>query len=125
MQATKTIFAMMARQPIDSDIPEQARINQARRRFGAVTMGLHVAMRQCLAALGAFLIAMAIPIGILTPFLPIGLPLAIIGVVLLGRNAVWGRRWMEGMLDRHPRLEHFAPNWLMRAVFGRDKRPRS
>jgi|GEM_PF-1156360 len=116
---------MMARKPLDPDMPLPPEMNATRRRFGTVTMGIHVAMRQCLAALGAFLIAIAIPIGALTPFLPIGLPLAIIGVVLLGRNAVWGRRWMEGMLNRFPRLERFAPNWLMRAVFGRDKHSRS
>jgi hypothetical protein len=29
---------------------------------------------------------------------------------------------MEGILTRHPRVERFAPNWLMRLVFGRDKR---
>ena len=48
------------------------------------------------------MIAVAIPVGMATPFLPIGLPLAIIGVILLGRNSVWGRRWMEGVLDAAP-----------------------
>lgn len=115
----------MAREPLESDIPLPAEMNATRRRFGTVTMGLHAAMRQCLAVFGAFLIALAIPVGILTPFLPIGFPLAIIGVVLLGRNAAWGLRWMEGMMVRHPRLEQFAPNWLMRVVFGRDKSQRS
>ncbi|MFN7056045.1 hypothetical protein [Hyphomonas sp.] len=84
--------------------------------------GVNVAVRQVLAVSGLGLIVLSIPIGIATPILPIGLPMAIVGVVLLGRNAVWGRRWMESVLHRHPRVERFAPNWLMRTVFGRDKR---
>ena len=84
--------------------------------------GVNVAARQFLAVTGLGLIALAIPVGIATPFIPVGLPMAIVGVVLLGRNAVWGRRWMESVLARHPRLERLAPNWLMRSVFGREKR---
>lgn len=78
--------------------------------------------RQMLAVVGLMHIAIAIPVGMATPFLPIGLPIAIIGVILLGRNSVWGRQWMERIMTRHPRVERFAPNWLMRLVFGRDKR---
>lgn len=90
-----------------------------------VRTGLRTLVRQALALLGLVMIAVAIPIAFVTPLLPIGLPIAILGVVLLGRNAIWGRRWMEGVLDRNPRIERFAPNWLMRAVFGREKRKRS
>ncbi|WP_225907916.1 hypothetical protein [Hyphomonas sediminis] len=84
--------------------------------------GVNVAARQTLAVTGLGLIALAIPVGVATPFIPIGLPMAIVGVVLLGRNAVWGRRWMEGMMTRYPRLERLAPGWLIRSVFGREKR---
>ncbi|KCZ52855.1 hypothetical protein [Hyphomonas pacifica] len=84
--------------------------------------GVYVAFRQVLALLGLIMIAVAIPIAFLTPVIPVGLPIAILGVVLLGRNAMWGRRWMESVLARHPRVERFAPNWLMRLVFGREKR---
>lgn len=87
----------------------------------AVGDGFRTLIRQAFAILGLVLIGIAIPIAFVTPLLPIGLPIAIFGVVLLGRNSVWGRRWMEGVLDRHPRVERFAPNWLMKAVFGRDK----
>ncbi|MDJ0922750.1 MAG: hypothetical protein QNI84_16600 [Henriciella sp.] len=87
----------------------------------AVSDGFRTLIRQAFALLGLVLIAIAIPIAFVTPLLPIGLPIAIFGVALLGRNSVWGRRWMEGVLDRHPRVERFAPNWLMKAVFGRDK----
>ena len=86
-----------------------------------VTTGLRTMLRQFLAMLGLFLIVIAIPIAFVTPILPIGLPIAILGVILLGRNAIWGKRWMENMMARNPRLERFAPNWLMRAVFGREK----
>ena len=91
------------------------------RPIGVIRDGVNVAVRQLLALAGLIMIIIAIPIAFVTPFIPIGLPMAIVGVVLLGRNAVWGRRWMEGMIERHPRLERFAPNWLMRLVFGRDK----
>lgn len=84
--------------------------------------GVNVAVRQVLALIGLCLILLAIPVGFATPFIPVGLPMAIVGAVLLGRNAVWGRRWMESVLVRHPRVERMAPNWLMKSVFGREKR---
>ncbi len=86
-----------------------------------VGAGFRTFIRQALALLGLALIVIAIPIGFVTPFLPIGLPIAIVGVVLLGRNSIWGRRWMEGILSRYPKIERFAPNWLMKLVFGREK----
>ena len=88
-----------------------------------VTTGIRTLIRQMLAILGLLLIVIAIPIAFVTPILPVGLPIAIIGVALLGRNAIWGKRWMENMMARNPKLERFAPNWLMRLVFGREKRP--
>ena len=90
--------------------------------FGAVGAGMRTLVRQMFALIGLLMIIVAIPIAFVTPILPIGLPIAILGVVLLGRNSVWGRRWMEGVITRHPRVERFAPNWLMKAVFGREKR---
>lgn len=92
--------------------------------IGSFRNSVNVALRQILALIGLVMIIIAIPIAFVTPLLPIGLPIAIVGVVLLGRNAVWGRRWMEGVLERHPRVERFAPNWLMKLVFGRDKSDR-
>ncbi|MEM8616309.1 MAG: hypothetical protein AAGF20_05175 [Pseudomonadota bacterium] len=87
-----------------------------------VGSSLRTLVRQAFALLGLALIGIAVPIALVTPFLPIGLPIAILGVVLLGRNSLWGKRWMEGVLARHPRFERMAPNWLMKAVFGRKKR---
>ncbi|OYW84316.1 MAG: hypothetical protein B7Z22_10885 [Hyphomonas sp. 32-62-5] len=84
--------------------------------------GVNVVARQTLALTGLGMIVLAIPVGVATPFIPVGLPMAIVGVVLLGRNAVWGRRWMESVMARHPKVERLAPNWLMRSVFGREKR---
>ena len=89
-------------------------------------MGQHMrtVIRWLAAVIGFVLILIAIPIGVLTPLLPIGLPIAVAGVILLGRNSHWGRDWMERVLVRHPQVERAAPNWVMQLVFGRDKRPR-
>lgn len=92
--------------------------------IAAVGQGVRILFRQFLALLGMVFIIIGVPLAMITPFpfVPIGLPVVIIGVVLLGRNSVWGRRWMEGILDRWPALERYAPHWLMKLVFGRDKR---
>ena len=93
------------------------------RPFGGVRTGVQTLIRQAFAILGLILIIIGVPLAAVTPFpfVPIGLPVVILGVVLLGRNSVWGRNWMEGVLRRWPSIERFAPNWLMKAVFGRDK----
>ncbi|MGB0262520.1 MAG: hypothetical protein ACPH4G_06655 [Henriciella sp.] len=78
-------------------------------------------LRPALAVLGLVFILISIPISILTPLLPVGLPFMIAGVVLLGRNSVWGRQAMEALLKRFPHIERPAPRWLMKAVFGREK----
>ena len=92
--------------------------------LAVVGSSVRTLVRQAFALLGLLLIIIAIPIAFVTPFLPIGLPIAIIGVVLLGRNSLWGKNWMEGVMRRHPKIERFAPNWLMKAIFGREKRPK-
>lgn len=84
--------------------------------------GVNVAYRQGLAVTGMGLLVLSGPVSIAAPFLPVGLPMAVVGAVLLGRNAVWARRWMESVLARHPRVERLAPDWLMTQVFGRKKR---
>ena len=78
-------------------------------------------LRPALALLGLVFILISIPISILTPLLPVGLPFMVAGVVLLGRNSVWGRQAMEAVLKRFPHIERPAPRWLMKAVFGREK----
>ena len=86
-----------------------------------IGIGLFLLVRPFLALIGFVLILLSIPVGVATPFLPIGLPIGILGVVLLGRNSRWGKRWMEAILARYPGTERLAPNWLMRLVFKRDK----
>lgn len=105
--------------PFDKDPVKQG---AASAPLAVVGASVRTLVRQAFALLGLALIAIAIPIAFVTPLLPIGLPIAILGVVLLGRNSIWGRRWMEGVLERHPRVERFAPNWMMKAVFGREKK---
>lgn len=92
------------------------------RPIASISYGVSTLMRQCLALFGLILIPISIVIGFLTPFLPIGLPIGILGVFLLGRYSVWGREWMESVLRRHPTIERLAPNRLMKVVFGREKR---
>ncbi len=96
-----------------------------RNPLGVVRTGATTLVRQLLALLGLFLIVIGVPIAIMTPFpfVPIGLPIVILGVILLGRFSVWGHNWMERMMARHPRIEQMAPNWVIRLVFGRDKKP--
>jgi hypothetical protein len=91
---------------------------------GMVGGTVRAVYRGVLAVLGAFFIIMGVPLAVITPFpfVPIGLPVVILGVVLLGRNSDFGRRWMEGIMQRYPKVERFAPNWLMKLVFGRPKR---
>jgi len=88
---------------------------------GVVSYTLRAILRAFLAVIGAILIAISVPVAIVTPVIPVGLPLGILGVVLLGRNSDFGRRWMEGFMQRYPKVERLAPNWLMKLVFGREK----
>lgn len=109
----------------DGHDPYDSHTGDERFRFvtlNAFRSGMRGILRLTAALIGFGLIVLAIPIGFVTPLLPIGLPIAIVGVVLLGRNSLWGRKWMEGILRRFPSVERFAPNWLMVVVFGRDKR---
>ncbi len=87
----------------------------------AVAKGSMLALlRPILALLGLFFIIIGVPIAFLTPipFVPIGLPIVILGVVLLARNSLWGRRWMQNTIAKHPSLERFAPNWLLKLILG-------
>lgn len=92
--------------------------------IAAMGHGVRSVVRIVAAGFGVFFIVIGVPLAMITPFpfVPIGLPVVILGVVLLGRNSVTGRRWMEGVLVRYPKVERFAPHWLMKLVFGRDKR---
>ena len=91
--------------------------------MAVVRQSMRTLVRQIFALLGLVFIIIGVPLAMITPFpfVPIGLPVVILGVVLLGRNSMWGRRWMESVLHRYPTVERFAPNWLMKLVFGREK----
>lgn len=83
--------------------------------------GVNVAYRQGLAAAGFGLLVLSVPVGILTPAVPFGLPMAVVGGVLLGNNLDWGLRWLDDYLARHPRIEQRMPDWLVMQVLGRPK----
>lgn len=119
----KGMVNLMAEKPPETSKGSEADAQTSRLAYNSIT-AMNVLFRQFLAITGLVLIGVAIPIAIVTPLLPIGLPIAIFGVVLLGRNSLWGRRWMESVLARHPTVERFAPNWLMKTVFGRSKSER-
>ena len=74
--------------------------------------------RNALAILGVILIPTGVIVALLTPILPVGLPIVILGVVLIARNATWGKRILQSILNRHPTLERFAPDWLLKLIFG-------
>lgn len=85
-------------------------------------IGMKAVLRPVLAGFGVFFIVIGVPIAFMTPFpfIPIGLPIVILGVVLLARNSLTGRRWMQGVLEKHPRLERFAPKWLLNMIHAPD-----
>jgi len=89
--------------------------------LGRVGNGARILGRQALALIGLFLVILSVPIGFLTPFLPIGLPVGIFGSALLARNSVWGQRLIRYLLKRYPRLEKIAPNWLLKLILGQEK----
>ncbi len=60
-------------------------------------------MKAALSLLGLILVILAIPVGILTPFIPVGLPLAIAGLILIGRNSRLGKGVMVTTARRYPR----------------------
>lgn len=66
------------------------------------------------------MIAIGIPIGILTPFpmVPIGLTIVLAGAALLARNSDSGRAWLARIVSKHERLQRLMPNWLLSLVFG-------
>lgn len=89
--------------------------------LGRVGNGARLLGRQALALIGLALVILSAPIGFLTPFLPIGLPIGIVGSALLARNSVWGQKLIRYLLGRYPRLEKISPNWLLKLILGQEK----
>ena len=59
-----------------------------------------------LTILGVALVVIAGPIGILTPFIPVGLPIAIVGLILIGRNSRLGKWAIVRVSQWHPRVRN-------------------
>ncbi|MEM7006973.1 MAG: hypothetical protein AAF498_13935 [Pseudomonadota bacterium] len=91
--------------------------SQPERRIG-VGVGMKILFRQALALLGLFLVILSVPVGFLTPFLPVGLPLGILGSALLARNSVWGQQLIRYLLNRYPKLDKLTPDWLLKLITG-------
>ena len=88
---------------------------------GIVIEGARLIGRQALAVIGLLMVILSVPIGFLTPFLPIGLPIGIFGSALLARNSVWGQRFIRHLLVKNPRLEKISPDWLLKIILGKEK----
>ncbi len=61
-------------------------------------------MKAVLSIIGIVLLILSFPIGVLTPFIPVGLPMAILGLVLIGRNSRYGKGMILSTARRHPRV---------------------
>jgi hypothetical protein len=61
-------------------------------------------MKAILSLVGIVLLVFSFPVGVLTPFIPVGLPMAIIGLVLIGRNSRFGKGMILSTARRHPRV---------------------
>ena len=83
---------------------------------------INVTQRQGLALGGAALAVLSLPVGLVLPSIPLALPMAAIGAVLVGLNAVWARRWLDDMFRRYPHVEKKVPAWLILMASGRQKR---
>lgn len=91
-------------------------------RGRAIGGGVRLVGRQALALIGLVLVILSIPIGFLTPLIPIGLPIGIFGAALLARNSVWGQRLILHLIKRNPRLERITPSWLKKLIVGSEHR---
>lgn len=111
---------MLRQSPPDQNTPEGG-APKSGPSTSVFHQGLASLIRTTLALLGVLLIPIGVIVALLTPIIPVGLPIVILGVVLVARNALWGRRAFQAILARHPTLERFAPDWLMRMIFGEHK----
>lgn len=60
-------------------------------------------MKALMSLVGLVLLVLSVPIGMLTPFIPVGLPMAILGLVLVGRNSRFGKGVIVTTARRYPR----------------------
>lgn len=85
------------------------------RRLVAWSVGVVVA------SVGLFIILFGFVIGILTPLLPIGLPIALVGVFVLTRSP-WGQHLMVRLLDRFPKIKRFIPRRILNVLLSKVNR---
>lgn len=97
---------------------EKSAVGSTGRGDGLFKQGIDKVLRTTLVIVGLLLIPLGVIIAILTPIIPVGLPIVILGVVLVARNASWGRTLFQSILQKYPTLERFAPNWLLKLIFG-------
>jgi hypothetical protein len=70
-----------------------------RNAFGAVVV---LVIRGICIVFGLLLMALSVPIGILTPFIPIGLPMGLLGLILVAAASKTAHRFITNQLRRVP-----------------------
>jgi len=77
-------------------------------------------MHIVLSLLGLILLVLSVPVGVLTPFIPVGLPMAIAGLILIGRNSRVGKGLIATTARRYPRARQLYLKRL-RPILGRNR----
>lgn len=93
-------------------------IRNTRARTGSIRRVVAWGIGVVFAVLGLFIIFFGIVIGFLTPLLPIGFPIAIMGVFVLTRSP-WGQDLMLRMLSRFPKIKKFIPRKVLNVLLNR------
>jgi len=73
--------------------------NMSKTPFGSVVATV---LRMIGIALGLALMVISLPLALITPFIPVGLPLFILGALMLAGSSARGHRIITGFLKRHP-----------------------
>lgn len=90
--------------------------NMSRHPIGSV---IATVLRMIGIALGLALMFLALPLAIITPFVPVGLPLFIFGAILLAGSSKTAHRIITGYLKRHPGIWN-----RVKRVFGEKDDPK-
>ncbi|MEE2525287.1 hypothetical protein V0U79_02840 [Hyphobacterium sp. HN65] len=75
--------------------------NMSRGPIGGVIVTV---LRMIGVALGLALMFISLPLAIVTPFVPVGLPLFVFGLLMLAGSSARAHRVITGFLKRHPGL---------------------
>ena len=68
--------------------------------------------------LGGTLVVLGAPVGVATPFLPVGFLVSGAGAALIVRNSPAGRRFLEDAFERYPKVSSRVPVRMRRMIFG-------